>query len=67
MQNTSLPLASKWNFDPRRLVNKFVGRIMNPYIPTPNATADEVGVMVGDAEIVDGGNCFGRADLSNLY
>ena len=33
---------------------------MNPDFPTPNATADEVAV-VGDAEIVNGGNCFGRA------
>jgi hypothetical protein len=39
---------------------------MNPDIPAPDGAADEVGVVVGDAEIVDGGNCFGRADRSNL-
>ncbi|MEZ6136183.1 MAG: hypothetical protein R3C53_14915 [Pirellulaceae bacterium] len=39
---------------------------MNPDIPAPDGAADEVGVMVGDAEIVDGGNCFGRADRSQF-
>ncbi|MEZ6134912.1 MAG: hypothetical protein R3C53_08390 [Pirellulaceae bacterium] len=41
-------------------------RIVDPDIPAPNATADEVGVVVGDAQIVDGGNCFGRADRRKL-
>jgi hypothetical protein len=38
---------------------------MNPDVPAPNTSADEVGVVVGDAKIVDGGNYFGRADRSN--
>ncbi len=39
---------------------------MNPDIPPPDDAPNEVGVVVGDAEVVDGRDCFGRADRSNL-
>ncbi len=38
------------------LQEPLVIRIMHPYIPDPQCPADEVGVVVSDSEVVDGGD-----------
>jgi hypothetical protein len=48
----------------RDAVDPILG-IMNPDIPTPVVAANKVGVMVCDAEVVDGYDCFGRANRSD--
>ena len=39
---------------------------MHPNIPAPDCTAYEVGVVVGDSEVVDGGDFIGAVDGVDL-
>lgn len=45
--------------------SKSIG-IMNPDIPAPDCTTDEISVVVGDAEVVDGGKFIGWANLGDF-
>ena len=39
---------------------------MDPNIESPQGPADEISVVVGDAEVVDSGDFIGRANRVNL-